>query len=268
MHRGFAQSMKSIHPNLFHCIDKVGRTKKQVAPTNIYVTGHSLGGGLAQAFVASVLMGDQYGPKGKGEQIPSSVRGWPWQQIKLISYSATRIGDEAFAEVLTEQHLQSEFFSKLIAPIDRKEISPADRSVVARITDETRPVGYRVLHSKDPITTQKGAGGKHVGKTVYVNTPTLRDLVSLSDFNAHEQRTIRDLMLAKLSSSKIPKLGMRYRQMSDINPGRDDAKKGSVEELKKMASALKKYYSDNSIWFDTAVYDRNVATRLEIENHR
>ena len=40
---------------------------------------------------------------------------------------------------------------------------------------------------------------------------------------------------------------------------------GSIEELKKLASAVKKYYLDNRIWFDQAAFDRNVELRFAID---
>ncbi len=41
-------------------------------------------------------------------------------------------------------------------------------------------------------------------------------------------------MLSNLRSPKIPKLAMRYRKMSDINPSRDASKKGTGEEMLKL----------------------------------
>jgi hypothetical protein len=63
--RGFAMSTRSILPNLFHCLEKgAGLKKKDTGPDNIYVTGHSLGGALAQNFTSAVLLGNKYGPGG------------------------------------------------------------------------------------------------------------------------------------------------------------------------------------------------------------
>jgi hypothetical protein len=264
IHRGIAQSMKSINPNLFHCLGQVVRLKKSKVPDNIYVTGHSLGGGLAQAFVASILVGNKYGPAGKGKDLPAKIKNWPWQNIKLISYSAPRIGDASFAKALTVNGLQSELFSTELNPVDIKALKPNDASIVSRLLDITRPVGFRVLHSKDPITTEKGPGGKHVGKTVYVNTPNPLDVVSPPDFSAHEPEKIRALMLASIKDKRNPKIAMRYRKMSDISPQQDNEKRGNVEELRKLAGAIKQYYAKENIPFDQQQLDRDLELRLEI----
>ena len=73
VHRGFAKSIQSIYPNLFRCLDYVGAQKKGVPPDAIFVTGHSLGGALAQAFVSSVLLGNGYGPHGTGSRRPKGA---------------------------------------------------------------------------------------------------------------------------------------------------------------------------------------------------
>jgi hypothetical protein len=48
VHRGFARTMKLSLPGAFQCLAKAAELRGGAAPTNIYVTGHSLGGGLAQ----------------------------------------------------------------------------------------------------------------------------------------------------------------------------------------------------------------------------
>ena len=266
VHRGFAQAMKSTLPRLMHCLVRAADLKRGASPTNIYVTGHSLGGALAQVFVSSMLQGNRYGPNASGPALPAKLRGWPWTSVKLVTYGAPRVGDEQFAETLTVKGLQSEFFSTEINPIDTKAINPDDASILPRLLDPLRPAGYRVLNSKDPITTEKVAGGKHVGKTVYVNKPSPRDLLPPPDFSAHGQRQIRDLILAKLGGAGIPELAMLSRPMTEINPGRDASRKGSTEELRKLAAAMKKYYAANGIWLDQAAFDRDLELRLAIES--
>lgn len=74
VHRGFTESMKSILPQIIHCLRKVDQIEPRNLPNHIYLTGHSLGGGLAQHFVSAVLLGDKYGPGGMGKICQSSFR--------------------------------------------------------------------------------------------------------------------------------------------------------------------------------------------------
>jgi len=265
VHRGFAHSMKSILPKVFHCLSKVADIKQDISPDNIFVTGHSLGGALAQHFVSAMLLGDQFGPGGGGEQMPATLRGWPWKQIKLLTYSAPRAGDAKWARVLTESGLQSEFFATATNPFDNNALTARDSRIMSQLLDTQRPAGYRVLSTKDPLTTEKFVGGKHVGKTVYVNEPTFWGLLSLPDSEAHQPWRIRSHMLDSLPGQRTLAKAWRYRKMTELNPDRNDEEKGSIEELKKLASAVKKYYLDNRIWFDQAAFDRNVELRFAID---
>lgn len=264
VHRGFAQSLKSIMPNLINCLIKVPTLKEGSAPNNIYVTGHSLGGALAQQFVSSILVGNRFGPDGNGSRMPDSLRGWPWTNIKLVTFGAPRVGDAEFAKSLTVNKLQSEFFSTLVSPADPKAIKVSDSQIVPRLKDSNRPVAFRVLNSKDPITTQKGAGGKHVGKTVYINPKKITNVVSGPDFSAHEQRQIRDFILAGLPGSKAPRLAIRYVDMLTINPTRNDENKGTLEEVRKLVDAVKRYYDINNTWFDSDAFEKNALLREQI----
>jgi hypothetical protein len=267
VHRGFAHSMKSILPKVFHCLNRVADIKRGTSPDNIFVTGHSLGGALAQHFVSAMLLGDQYGPGGAGEQMPEVLRSWPWKQIKLITYSAPRAGDEQWAGTLTKSGLKSEFFSTVLNPIDSHALAATDSRIVSRLLDMQQPVGYRVLSSRDPLTTEKIVGGKHVGKTVYVNKRTFWDALSPPDDEAHEPWRVREYMFDSLSvpAAPAPAKAWNYREMTELNPDRNTKEKGSTGELKKLVAAVKKYYLDNKIWFDHAVFDRDAKLRFAID---
>ncbi|MGB5475143.1 MAG: hypothetical protein WBQ78_16920 [Gammaproteobacteria bacterium] len=265
VNRGFARSMQSIFPQVFHCLNKVADINRGISPDNIYVTGHSLGGALAQHFASAVLLGDRYGPNGAGNAMPAALKGWPWKQIKLITYGAPRAGDRQWAKTLTESGLDSEFFSSALNPIDSHALAVTDPRIVSRLLDSSRPAGYRVLISRDPVSTEKvGGGGKHVGKTIYVNEPTLRDLLPPPDPGAHEPKNIRKYMVDSLADPRTPAIAWRYLQTAEMVTDQNATERGSVTELMKLAAAIKHYYADNGIWFDNAAFDRDVALRFTI----
>ncbi len=264
VHRGFARSMQSILPQLTRCLQKAAALKKGKAPENIFVTGHSLGGALAQHFAAAILLGNRYGPDGSGPAMPSALKNWPWQNLKLLTYGAPRTGDQDFATALTVKKLRSEQFATAFNPVDRNAIKVTDPTILARLSDTQTPAGFRVLNSKDPITTEKFIGGKHVGKTVYVNKPKAFDAVSRPDFSAHEQRQIRDYMLESLKDPVIPALAIRYVSMEDINPQRDKKKRGTEAEFQKLVASITTYYESKNIWFDTKRLEKDTALRADI----
>jgi hypothetical protein len=263
--RGFARSMKSILPQVFNCLNKAADMKPGVGPDNIYVTGHSMGGALAQHFVSAMLLGDLYGPGGTGRAMPAILTGWPWQQIKLITYSAPRAGDKKWARLLTESGLDSEFFSTVFKPIDSKALRVTDASIMSRLVDTSRPAGYRVLIARDPIASEHvPGGGKHVGKTVYVDEARIRDAYLPPDIAAHEPANVRQHMLESLADPRTPATAWRYHEITDLVPDWGAGERASVAELQKLADAVKKYYSDNGMWFDAAAFDKDVAIRFAI----
>lgn len=264
--RGFATSTKSILAQLFRSLIKIADIKQGVSPDNIYVTGHSLGGALAQHFSSAILLGNRYGPNGAGNGMPTMLKNWPWKQIKLITFGAPRAGDKRWAKTLTQSGLDSEFFSSMLNPIDRNALVVTDKRIVSRLLDSNRPAGYRVLISNDPISTEKvGGGGKHVGKTIYVNVPKLWDLLPPPDFEAHEPEKIRKYMVDSLSDPRTPAIAWRYRKLKEIAPDLNTEKRGSAKEIMKLAAGIKRYYSDNGVWLDNSAFDRDLALRLSVE---
>jgi len=255
--RGFARSTKSILPQLFRCLSEVARLAPRSSPKRIFVTGHSLGGALAQHLVSAVLMGNRYGPDGTGDAMPTALRGWPWRQIKLITFSSPRAGNEQWAETLTKHGLASEFFSTRIDTLDRTALSMTDPSILPRLIDPGQPAGYRVLITTDPVTTQKIIGGKHVGKSVYLNEPSILATFALPNVGSHELTKLREFMVAGLADQRIPPTAWRYRKMKDVNPERNEARRASIEEFVKLGAALERYYRGNDLWFDHAAFARD-----------
>ena len=257
VHRGFARSMKTILPQLFRCLSEVDRLAPRGQPNRIYVTGHSLGGALAQHFVSAVLLGNRYGPDGTGAAMPKVLRDWPWKQIKLITFSAPRAGNAQWAGLLTKQGLQSEFFSTLIDHLDRTALSMTDPTILPRLIDPDRPVGFRVLITTDPVTTEKIVGGKHVGKSVYLNKPSVLATFALPDVGSHEFLKVRKFMRSGLDDRRIPPTAFRYRKMREINPKRNAARRGSIKEFEKLRAAIHRYYRSNDLHFDHAKFNQN-----------
>jgi hypothetical protein len=247
--RGMSRAVQILAPQLFGCLDGVAGDRA-TPPRNIYVTGHSLGGALAQHFVSAVMMGDQYGPD--GEAMPESLVSWPWRQTKLISMSAPRVGEDDWAEELTTEYLEMDYF-RAETQFDLNAIGVTDLDIIPRLTDPNRPAGYRVLIPTDPITTSLIAGGKHVGKTVYVALPRETAPSSGDD---HEPAILREMMVDTLRDpERIPALAWMYREMDELHSSRDPDEAGSPAEYEKLAEATKAYYSDRDLWFDHDSFD-------------
>lgn len=255
VHRGFAQSMKSIFPQLFACLSKAAELSPKKGPNNIYVTGHSLGGGLAQHFTSAVILGTWYGPNGQGQKMPNTLRNWPWKQIKLITFSAPRAGNEKWAKTLTSKALSSDFFSSSLTAIDMNALTVNNQEITSRLSNLNKPASYRVLISTDPITTEKIVGGKHVGQTVYVDNASL---FATATAIAHDPHHIRKIMREKLNSYQIPKMNKPVINNSKLGTAHSNRNKTTLNDYSQLANALKIYYSNNNISFNHKSFEKNV----------
>ncbi len=65
--------------------------QKYPAPEHIYVTGHSLGAGLASQFVSAVTQGEY------GSELRNEVKSWPWEKTMLTAFAQPIPGDPAWA---------------------------------------------------------------------------------------------------------------------------------------------------------------------------
>ncbi len=236
--RGFARSIELTLPRIYACLGEAARLGPGGAPVRIYVTGHSLGGALAQHFASAMLL---------GEARPG-FHEWPWARLKLLTYGAPRAGDEAWARAMAAA-LDARFFSSPVDPFDRAALAVTDPSLVPRLVAADHPAAFRVLLSTDPITSGKVGGGKHVGTTVYLDAP--RAAMPL-DFAAHEPFRIRARLLATLRDSRIPREAWRYLDMKAVNPERRAGEHGTPAEYRRMATAARRYYRDRHLAFDHA----------------
>lgn len=258
--RGMTTCMASIYPNLMACLRQATQITGSVPPKRIFVTGHSLGGGLAQIFASSVLYGDRY----NADAMPASLQQWPWKQMKLITFSAPRVGDDGWAEKLTTEGLSSDFFSTAINPYDKNALNPTDPKILSRLMNIERPAGFRVLIPSDPITTEKIPSGKHVGKTVYVSKPRFIKAFSPPDIAAHEPKNVRKQMLRGLNDARIPATAWKTWAMAALNPDRDKSMKGTPEEYAKLVAVIERYYGEKRIYFDLEGLREDFEVFLEV----
>lgn len=254
--RGMSTSIASILPQLFYCLDQVGGRTRATPPTRIYVTGHSLGGALAQQFASAVLLGDRYGPG--GDLLPASLRSWPWADLKLITFGAPRVGNMPWAEALTAA-LESQFYREQAAPFDGGAIGVTDPEILPRLTSPDRPAAYRVLNPSDPITTDLLAGGAHVGHTVYLEEGDALTIVSHDDFDAHEPIRIRRRITETLRDPRIPERAWVYHPIEALVPTRDPAAAGTLPEYEKLITAVRDYYESRDLFFDVDAFERSLA---------
>lgn len=87
--QGFSESLPTMLGTITACCKYLEQTYG--APQNIYVTGHSLGAGLATQFVSAVMQGNY------GEELKQEVKTWPWQNTTLIAYAQPIPGDTTWA---------------------------------------------------------------------------------------------------------------------------------------------------------------------------
>lgn len=250
VHRGFARSMRSLLPKIIGCLARIAANNAGRAPVRIFVTGHSLGGGLAQHFVSAVHLGSQYGPVGQGAAMPSRLKTWPWAQIKLITFGAPFAGDALWARSLTQDQLQSQFSTRLNLGLTRTDpdaLAVSQSQIVARLTDPDQPAAYRILDPADPVSTLRGTQGKHVGQTVYV---AKANPLGLSEKDAHEPARIRALMRHALADPTLPTSGWHDRDFFELNPGHSDHFDGSPAQFAALMHAIEKFHRDAGDQFD------------------
>ncbi len=87
--QGFAEALPTMLGPIDACCQYLAQ--KYPAPEHIYVTGHSLGAGLASQFVSAVEQGSY------GAQLRNDVKSWPWDSATLMAYAQPIPGDPTFA---------------------------------------------------------------------------------------------------------------------------------------------------------------------------
>ena len=87
--QGFAEVLPTMLGPITACCKTLAQ--KYPAPEHIYVTGHSLGAGLASQFASAVTQGSF------GDEVRNEVKGWPWDKMTLMAYAQPIPGDPTWA---------------------------------------------------------------------------------------------------------------------------------------------------------------------------
>jgi len=87
--QGFSESLPTMLGTITACCKHLEQTYG--APEHIYITGHSLGAGLATQFLSAVMQGSY------GDELKQEVKSWPWQNATLVAYAQPIPGDPIWA---------------------------------------------------------------------------------------------------------------------------------------------------------------------------
>lgn len=100
--QGFAESLPTMLGPIAACCKTL--EQKYPAPEHIYVTGHSLGAGLASQFVSAVVQGSY------GDELRNQVRGWDWGKTTLMAFAQPIPGDPNWAASFDKNSPTSEHY--------------------------------------------------------------------------------------------------------------------------------------------------------------
>jgi hypothetical protein len=92
-HSGFAVAMNTCLPTIEAAIRHLVQRRPAV-PRSIYVTGHSLGGALANCFASAMLCGNTH------NQLQQAAPNWPWTSMCVWTFAAPPAGHTGFSRNL------------------------------------------------------------------------------------------------------------------------------------------------------------------------
>jgi hypothetical protein len=99
---GFAEALPTMLGPISACCKFLAQ--EYPAPEHIFVTGHSLGAGLASQFVSAVLQGSY------GDELRRSAKAWPWDKTTLIAFAQPIPGDPSWATSFDKASPTSEHY--------------------------------------------------------------------------------------------------------------------------------------------------------------
>ncbi len=88
--RGFRDVVLSSLSSLVACLEDIA-ARNPAPPSNIRISGHSLGGGLAVQLAAALATGNVV------RSMPEAIRSWPFGDLSVTTFGAPKSGDAAFA---------------------------------------------------------------------------------------------------------------------------------------------------------------------------
>ena len=101
---GFKNAIQLTLPCIFECFRDINLQHPNQAPRRIYATGHSLGGALAAMFASAVnSTGTRFGINpalAQNVEQTGGLENWPWDELRLITFSAPTVGKENFITAL------------------------------------------------------------------------------------------------------------------------------------------------------------------------
>lgn len=92
IHSGFGAATDSCLDTIKEAIKHLV-TQRQASPRQIYVTGHSLGGALANCFASAVLCGSN--------NLKAAASTWPWTSMRVMTFAAPPVAKDAFTRGLS-----------------------------------------------------------------------------------------------------------------------------------------------------------------------
>ncbi len=162
-HAGYTRCIRETMPILLPLLRFIHNQFNR-PPLLVFVTGHSMGGGLATLFVKA-MTSKTANSFGDPAVLGAKLASWPWAKIKLVAYSAPIIMDSEAARTMnTKRERENKFAADPQSPqevfddrpgllgVTRDTADFGDASLQTRaLSDLTIASMYRVIHPHDPI---------------------------------------------------------------------------------------------------------------------